>query len=123
VVTVVSTTPAPEGATTDTEVGEVAVMVAGLLPKRTTVAPARPVPVSVAAKPPPVEPWFGLIGIFRSVSAPANTLDACRTPVRQGVRPGVRCGPALHPDGAARSPGGLRPSFAPYATGAATAAR
>ncbi|GAO09978.1 serine/threonine-protein kinase [Streptomyces lydicamycinicus] len=40
VVTVVSTTPAPEGATTGTEVGEVAVMPAGLPPKRTTVAPA-----------------------------------------------------------------------------------
>ncbi|GFE18204.1 hypothetical protein Sgleb_62510 [Streptomyces glebosus] len=93
VVTVVSTTPAPDGATTDTEVGEVAVMVAGLLPKRTTVAPARPVPVSVAAKPPPVEPWFGLIGIFplrfRAGEPPGRLSDSSQTgrPPRGEVRP------------------------------------
>src|SRR5438067_58237 len=58
-----STTPAPAGEMAVTDVGVLAVMVANLVPKLTAVAPARFTPVTVTTVPPPVDPWFGEIGM------------------------------------------------------------
>ena len=59
VVTVMVTVPAPGGLVTVICVLESAVMVAAAVPKRTPVAPARPVPVMVTVLPPPVLPLAG----------------------------------------------------------------
>ena len=63
VVTVTPTVPAPEGEVTVIEVAVFAVMVPGLVPNFTAVAPVRLVPVMVTTVPPPVDPWFGEIGM------------------------------------------------------------
>ena len=59
VVTVMSTVPVPGGLVTVIWVLESAVMVAAAAPKRTPVAPARPVPVMVTVVPPAVLPLAG----------------------------------------------------------------
>ncbi|GAA2507727.1 hypothetical protein GCM10023100_42470 [Actinocorallia cavernae] len=64
VVTVTPTAPLPDGETAVTWVGETWVrLVAGLLPNITLVVLARLVPVTVTKVPPPVDPWFGEIGM------------------------------------------------------------
>lgn len=68
VVTVTLTAPLPEGDTTVTLVGVLLVMVASRVPKRTAVAPARLTPVMVTTVPPPLDPWFGLMGMRCSSS-------------------------------------------------------
>jgi hypothetical protein len=69
VVTVTPTDPLPEGETAVTWVGETLVTaVADRVPKRTAVVPLRPVPVMVTSVPPPLDPWFGLIGVRNSTS-------------------------------------------------------
>ncbi|GAA2587774.1 hypothetical protein Stube_56860 [Streptomyces tubercidicus] len=75
-------------------------MVAVLFPKCTMVAPVRPVPVRVAGKPPPVEPWFGLMGIFPlRFRAPAN---------RERLSDSSEPGPSAGSEGRPRSSPGWR---------------
>jgi hypothetical protein len=83
VVTVTETSPAPDGETTVTEVGVFAVMVAGLVPNFAAVAPARLTPVMVTMVPPPVDPWFGEIGMD---VAPSQLADARLGSMRTGCR-------------------------------------
>ena len=59
VVTVMVTVPVPGGLVTVICVLESAVMIAAAPPKRTPVAPARPVPVMVTVVPPAVVPPSG----------------------------------------------------------------
>jgi hypothetical protein len=63
VVTVTSTVPTPAGAVAVIEVDELTVIVAGVPPKLTAVAPPRSVPVIVTVVPPPRGPVFGEIDV------------------------------------------------------------
>ena len=70
VTTVTSTVPVPAGDVAVTEVELSAVMVPGVEPKSTAVAPDRLVPVIVTLVPPPVGPVTGLMEVTAEAERP-----------------------------------------------------
>ncbi|GHD75196.1 hypothetical protein GCM10010336_50440 [Streptomyces goshikiensis] len=50
-------------------------LVAGLVPNFTAVVPERFVPVMVTSVPPPVDPWFGEMGMERLLAVRTGTED------------------------------------------------
>ena len=74
VVTVTSTVPVPGGAVAVIEVSESAVMVPGVEPKSTAVAPDRSVPVMVTLVPPAGGPVDGVTPVTVTVWAAAEVI-------------------------------------------------
>ena len=74
VVTVTSTVPVPGGAVAVIEVAESAVIVAGVEPKSTEVAPDRSVPVIVTLVPPAGGPVDGVMPVTATVLAAAEVM-------------------------------------------------
>ncbi|GGT08834.1 hypothetical protein GCM10010207_04230 [Streptomyces atratus] len=69
VVIVTPTVPRdPAGATAVACVAETARNAAATVPKRTEVAPAKPVPVNVTVFPPSTDPWLGTTELIAGVA-------------------------------------------------------
>ncbi|MCW7984727.1 hypothetical protein XF35_05155 [Streptomyces platensis subsp. clarensis] len=73
VVTVTCTVPEPAGAVAVIWVSELTVKEACVAPKRTPVAPVKPVPVTVTWVPPAVEPEVGETDVTAGVAASGST--------------------------------------------------